>query len=112
MKAPRSRPGTPSATPPSTTICFRLDAETRRVLDERAARLNLSPHDLARRYVMEVLQEAEERAALREAVTILNDHWEHFRGDFALAMEALLVSAGKVSVADARHWIEKCLHHR
>ena len=110
MKTPRSRSRVPAGTDPSSTIGFRLDDETRRVLFERAARLQVSPHELARRYVIEVLQESEERIALREAVETLNADLDQFRSGFALAMEALLVSAGKVSVTDARDWVDKSLH--
>jgi hypothetical protein len=110
MTTHHSRTKVPVGTATSTTIGFRLDDETRRVLFERAARLQVSPHELARRYVIEVLQESEERIALREAVETLNADLDQFRSGFALAMEALLVSAGKVSVTDARDWVDKTLH--
>ena len=50
------------------TVGFRLDDGSRRVLAQRADALGVSPHELARHYVVESLQEAEERAALREAI--------------------------------------------
>ena len=110
MNTPRPRSRAPVGTQSSSTIGFRLDDETRRVLYERAARLNLSPHELARCYVIEVLQESEERVALRAAVETLNANLDHFHSGFALAIEALLVSAGKVSVSEARAWVDKSLH--
>ena len=89
------------------TVGFRLDPESGRALAARAAALGVSPHELARSYVIEVLQEAEERAALREAVQELNGKLLRFRADFVVAIEALLVSAGKVEDSSARAWVDK-----
>ena len=101
-------PMTPHNSVPSAAlpIGFRLDAVSRQVLAERAARLNVSPHDLARDYVMETLQASEERAALREAIRALSAQMQHLREDLALVAENLLVSAGKVTPREARTWVE------
>jgi hypothetical protein len=92
------------------TIGFRLDETSLRVLCQRAARLNVSPHELARHYVEGVLQEAEERAVVRDAFAQLQENLNHFRRDFAVAVEALLTSAGTVSEEDARQWVSEGLH--
>ena len=88
-----------SQTSPS-TVGFRLDPERGCILAERAAALGVSPHELARRYLIEVLEEAEERAALRQAVTTLNGNLLKFRDEFIFALEAVLASAGKVERAE------------
>ena len=91
------------------TIGFRLDLDSSRVLAERAARLGVSPHELARHYVVELLHESEERAAFRTAFEQVQQNLEQFRNDFAFAVEALLSSAGKVSKEEARTWVAKSL---
>jgi hypothetical protein len=90
-------------------IGFRLDEQSERILTERARRLQTSPHLLAREYVLEILQQAEERAALREAICELYRAQQQFRSDFAFAVEALLTSAGEISQDEARRWVEKSL---
>ena len=91
-------------------ISFRLDDQSSRVLAERAARLGRSPHELARHYVLEILQQAEERAALREAIQQLNQNQRQFHADFAFAVQALLTSAGKVSSEKAEAWVAASIH--
>lgn len=89
------------------TIGFRLDPEYGDVLATRAKALGVSSHELARRYLIEILEESEERAALREAVQTLNGNLTQFRDEFIFATEALLASAGKVKEGDARAWIDE-----
>ena len=89
------------------TVGFRLDPEHGEVLAARAKALGVSSHELARRYLIEVLDESEERAALRAAVQSLSGHLLQFRDDFIFATEALLASGGKVKEADARAWIDE-----
>ncbi len=93
------------------TITFRLlDDNLRQVLGERAKRMRLSPHELARVYVAEALAQAEERAALRAAVKTLRDELNKLRADFAFAVCALLTSAGTVSEEKAKAWVEESLN--
>lgn len=96
----------PSPSVPA-VIGFRLDEESSAVLCHRAAALGVSPHDLARRYLIEVLHEPEERAALRAAVVALHQEITGTREDIALATEALLASAGKVTDQEAHAWVEE-----
>ena len=91
-------------------ISFRLDEQSSRVLGERAARLDLSPHELARHYVLELLEQSEERAALREALQQLVQNQQKFHADFAFAVQALLTSAGKVSSEKAEAWVAASIH--
>ena len=111
MPRPRLLPKTqPELLPPTAmTISFRLDPESSRALTARAGQLGVSPHDLARHYVIELLQESAERAALRSAFEQFHQNLQQFRSDFAFAVEAILTSAGQVSKDEARAWVEKSL---
>ena len=82
-----------------TIITFRLDDASAEVLLDRATRLQVSPHALARQYVREELLAAEERQALRQAVSAL-------RQDVGLVAGVLLTSAGKASDEQARQWVK------
>jgi hypothetical protein len=88
-------------------IAFRLDPESEQILAERAAALGVSRNILARRYLIEVLEASEERTALREAVNAANGNLTRFYNSFIFAVEALLVSAGKVKEEEARAWIDE-----
>jgi hypothetical protein len=107
MPPRRSRPPKGPVAGGSATIGFRFDDESHRVLSERAVRLGMSPHELARQYVLEVLQESEERAALREALLALRSNLQQFREDMLFGVEALMVSAGKATESEARAWAER-----
>ena len=72
-------------------IGFRLDNTARRILAQRADQLGVSPHALARQYVLELLGEAEDREMLREEVTALRSELTVLRTDLALAVEALKI---------------------
>jgi plasmid stability protein len=82
-----------------------LDEDTYRALDARAAKAGLSVHEQARHCVLEVLQEKEDRAALREAFLHLQGLIKTLREDVATATKALLMSAGKVSPQEAHAWV-------
>lgn len=95
------------------TIGFRLDPASRIELAKRADRLGVSPHILAREYVIEMLHEAEERRQLREAVTQLSEGVGTLfeavfksREELATVAEALLVHAGNVDPKKAHQWVE------
>src|SRR5262245_30136393 len=86
------------------TIGFRLDEESLRLLQQRALRLGVSRHELARHYLVETLSEKEERALLRQAIFQLSQELQGLRQDLSLAAEALLASAGQVTDKDAHRW--------
>ena len=90
-----------------TTIGFRLEPQYEQVLAMRAEALGVSSHELARRYLIEMLEESEERAVLRQAVQTLNGNLTHFRNDVIFAVEAILASAGKVNETEAAAWVDK-----
>ena len=93
-----------------TTIGFRLDEEIYAELSRRAAGLDVSPHELARHYALEVLREPEERTALRKVVNDLGLLLQETRKDIALATEALLISAGTLDEKKAREWTKRNLN--
>ncbi len=86
-------------------IGFRLDDESRRILSERAARLGISVHDLARSYVNEALHVREERALLVQSLQHIEERLTLIRGDVATTAEALLANAGKVKLEEAHRWV-------
>ena len=90
-------------------IGFRLDEDSSRELASRAAKLDVSTHELARFYVLQVLQEDQERTALHDAIKGLHRQLIQQQQDFSLAVEALLASAGKASPTEARTWVHQNL---
>lgn len=84
-------------------INFRLKEPAMSVLAERAADKGLSPNQLARDYVMEALQEQEQRAELRKAV-------DACRRDLAAATAAILQASGNVSEANIEAWVRENLN--
>ena len=98
-KVPMPKPTRPPSIPAPAILSFRLDEASAAVLSQRAARLGVSPHELAREYVLVILAEAEERAALYAAIVAL-------RQDLGLATGVLLSAAGKVKEDEARAWVK------
>jgi len=79
------------------------------VLSQRATQLNVSPHQLARYYVLEKLQEREDREALSQAIVALQGQLATLHKHFRLAVQVLLHAAGRVEKEDARSWVTKNL---
>jgi hypothetical protein len=52
-----------------------------------------------------MLQEAEIRAAMLQAIRGLNREITELREDFTLATQTLLVSAGKIDPTEAESWV-------
>ena len=94
---------------PSRTLGFRLDAESRRILDGRAKLFKRKSTDLARQYVLEALLQNQEREALHGVITSLQAEVVSLREDLKIAVTALLVSAGKVEPDLAQTWAENNL---
>lgn len=105
MSRPRTskRAADPGRVP--TTICFRVDPETARVLIERADRLGCSPHDVARDMIFSVLHEPDHRAAVLAALLGIQESTVKLRGDLATVAKALLTNAGKIDPNEADAWI-------
>lgn len=90
---------------PTPVTSFRLDPDELELLAERAAHLGVSPHELARHYVVEALVASEELAAVGAAVNALLYQMQGLRQDLAFSVEALLASAGEVNDEQARGWV-------
>lgn len=93
--------------PENATVAFRLDKDSRQSLEERAARLGVSAHLLAKHYVELALAWPQERSQWHEAVVSFNDCVVALREDFATVTKALLVNAGKVEAEEAERWVVK-----
>lgn len=91
----------------SLTVGFRLDGECLSVLAQRAALHEVSIHQYARGLVLQTLSEAENRADLGAAVVQLQADVQQLRRDFVLAVEALLIAAGKLNQKEAAEWIQR-----
>lgn len=109
MKQTRTKSASKASPCASTTVGFRLDEESHRLLCERAACLNISPHELARDQVKEALQGGEQDAGLATAIGLIHDEVAQLRVDVATATEALLMAAGKTKAEEARAWVRENL---
>lgn len=92
---------------PTSTIGFRLDASAREVLEQRAKIFGLSPHALARQYVIESLAANDERQALHRAIAALQALVSELRSELAHALQVLLVSAGKVTPEQSEKYVKE-----
>lgn len=107
-----ARKKTPSPlSPPSELVLpemigFRLDEDNARLLIERAAEQKVSPGELARACVIEIMHQAEALAELDRALMRLKDGLDQSAARNALGVEALLVSAGKVEGEEALKWVD------
>ena len=89
-------------------ISFRLDAESRKQIDARAERLGVKAGELARKVVLESLDDETELARLRMRVASLEDAVLGLREDLAVAVKALLVTKGAQQVVtpdEAEAWV-------
>lgn len=103
-KSSASADGVPMAPP---NIGFRIDEATQRLLGRRADAADASPHDWARRCLLQVLAESEDREAWVQCLKMLQEETRQLRNDLAIAVQALLICAGKVPEDKAKAWIEK-----
>ena len=110
-KTARSKPhrSPPDAESATLTVGFRLSEQAWHALNERAASLGRSVHELARDYVVRALSESEEPALLREGLEELGAEVIGMRQDLTRSAIALLISAGKVQEQDAFAWALKYL---
>lgn len=82
------------------------------MLAEHAARMGLSPHELARNCLFEKLEEQNRGLALEDAVDVLRSEIHQLRVDIATIAEALLVTAGEQEPKAAREWIDANLKRK
>src|SRR4051794_4236090 len=93
---------------PSHVITYRLSDPLFRALAQAAKKAGESPHRLARRVLMEWLQDAGRKEA-DETLAGLRGEIEKLRSDLRLAVTAILCDAGKLDLADAEEWVEQHL---
>ena len=86
-----------------------MDETTAQALVQRATRLRVSPHDIARELVAQALQQPHDLEELKRAVLVLHETLNHLRTDVASTAEVLLVTAGKRSAEEAYRWVEQTL---
>ena len=110
----------PHFPPAPGTIAFRLDDASRKLLGERAARLKISPHELARDYLIEMLKPSPQRTVLQDqnaanerevlwaALNSLHERMIDLRRDLVLVAEGILVATRAMTKEDARAWVDKC----
>ena len=91
----------------SPTVGFRLDDEVREALEDRAKGLRVSYHELARIYVIEALLEPEVRTEMTKFIAALHHEVCELREDVSLAVQALLVYAGKASEEEALAYVKE-----
>lgn len=103
---PRSPKKLAAASAPE-TIGFRLDPSASKTLADRARRLGVSSHQLARDYVMQALQAGDQEARLKDATDSVHAHLHELREDLSLALEALIIVAGDLEQKEARAWMKQ-----
>lgn len=92
-------------TPPP-TIGFRLDLKNRNKLAQRAARLGISRHELARSFTITALEEKEILEVLAESCNELQSKLTTLREEILNIAEVLIVAAGKATEKEAAEWIK------
>lgn len=76
---------------------FRLRPRERQIFLDRAAALFMSPHDLAKMYVVERLKAEDDAKDLGESLLEIRSELVAVRQDIALSTVAVLQHAGKTS---------------
>lgn len=94
----------------SHTISFRIDDHYLAKLDAKAKQ-GESLHERARRVLLDAL-DAEGQEEIKEGVKELSGKMDSIQTDIALAVEALLVTAGNFPKDKAREWVNRNLRER
>lgn len=91
------------------TIGFRLDPETAAALLSNASSLKISPHELARHYVVKALQDSEASDGVEKSLEQLAAHLIAMRRDLVISVETLLLTAGDLNEEEAHEWVRRNL---
>lgn len=94
----------------SHTISFRLDNHYLAKLDARA-KSNESVHERARKVLMEAL-DLDVQEEIKEELSGLSKQVGSLHQDLALAVEALLITAGNYPKDKAQEWVNRNLRER
>ena len=87
------------------TFGFRLDSANRERLEARAKKVGVTPGELAREIIVETLDDDREIDRLRLKVAAVAEELGDLRKDLSVAVQALLVSSGKVTQEQAQEWV-------
>lgn len=89
------------------TVCFRLSDPYRKALDRRAKDAGVGRNEYVRQILLAYLED-EARARIESEMRALRTEIAFLRGDFATAVEALLVLAGSGNLhpREAQAWVE------
>ena len=93
----------------SITVGFRLDAHHHGLLETQAQRLGESVGEVARKLVIEKLNEKDQVALLADKLAAVEKELSELRKDLALSVPAILAFAGKISQDDAKAWVAENL---
>jgi hypothetical protein len=91
-------------------VSYGLDAEAADELSAEAKKLGISPHELARRVLLDWLSD-KERHATEEALADLRAEVAKLRADLKEGFVAILCDAGKLEREDAEDWVNGRLFH-
>ena len=91
------------------TISFRINGHRLTSLEKRAEKLALSPGDLARKCVVQMLDDENENDLLRLRLAALENEVKELRRGMSNMAEALLVVSGKVTKEQAKDWVKENL---
>ena len=89
------------------TISFRLSGHQLVSLEKRAEKLTVSPGDLARKCVVQMLDDEQESDLLRLKLSALENEVKDLRRGINNMAEALLVVSGKVTKEQAKEWVKE-----
>jgi hypothetical protein len=92
------------------TISFRLDNHYLAKLDA-GAKKGESVHERARKVLMDAL-DTERQEEIKEELSELSEKMDTLHGDLALAVEALLITAGNYPKEKAKEWVNRNLRER
>lgn len=85
-------------------VSYRLDSEAAAELSGEAKNLGISPHELARRVLLDWLSDHERHATV-QALSELTAEVAKVRADLKEAMVAILCDAGRCTREDAEEWV-------
>ena len=91
------------------TVGFRIDPHHYDLLAGQAKLLGESVGDVARRLVIQKLNEKDEVAVISEKMTAVERQLLELRKDFAISVQVLLAFAGNIKEHDAKTWVAENL---
>ena len=90
-------------------VSFRLDTESKLLIEKRAEQGGLKVSEFARKVVLDALNEESELAQLKMQMASTRQELKAIREDLAVAVKALLVTSSSeetVTPKDAQRWVD------